>query len=69
MDFYSWVTRQVDRDDPVGDLAMDISGDSECPTSSSSLSEWAQYLRSRNACIEAMNALVTAFKEFSEVRQ
>ena len=69
MDFYSWITEQVGRDDPVGDLAMDISRDPECPTSSSSLSEWVEYLNSRNACGYAIEALATAFGEFSEVKQ
>jgi len=69
VDFYSWVTRQVDRDDPVGDLAMDISRDPGCPTRSSSLNKWTQYLECRNACTEAMAALKAAFKEFKEVRQ
>ena len=44
--FTDWLLQQVDRNDPVGDLAADVTRDPDWPGSSRSLSRLLVYLRS-----------------------
>lgn len=62
--FYRWLVRQVDRDDPIGDLAGDIKRDSSFPMASSSLKAIRLHLTSQCACDEALQALEEAWSEF-----
>ena len=61
--FYRWLMRQLERDDPIGDLARDIKRDSAFPASGSLL-EIRLHLGSLGACGEAVRALDEAWSEF-----
>lgn len=63
MKFANWLQAQVDRDDPVGDLAGDVF---RCPPSAPDwgVDELRAHMRSRGACRESMRALNDAASEF-----
>lgn len=62
--FYQFLMQQLDRDDPIGDLAADAKRASIVPKRSSSLSVWESHLWFKHACHEAMEALREAFSEY-----
>lgn len=43
MTFYDWLMTQTGRDDPVGDLALDVAGDTDAPISGD-FGAWKRYL-------------------------
>lgn len=48
MNFYGWLERQIERNDPVGDLARDARDDIDITLEQKrarSLKEWKQYIR------------------------
>ncbi|MGQ9683846.1 MAG: YozE family protein [Anaerolineae bacterium] len=65
--FTQWLLQQVDRDDPVGDLAGDAARDPEWPAGGRGLSRFLVYLRNRGACEGAITALQLAWSEWKEV--
>jgi uncharacterized protein YozE (UPF0346 family) len=67
--FYNWLKKQKDRDDPIGDLANDSLSDKSFPTESDSLEKIKTHLIVKNACDEAIQALKEAFDEFNSNRK
>lgn len=68
MNFYDWLMNQVDRDDPIGDLANDAQRDPKAPTSGS-VATWRGYLtRHPGACWKAREALEEAIEEYGACR-
>ena len=66
MSFHSWLVRQCDRDDPVGDLARDVRDDQDMPDDlkrSDRPEDWRSYLAAAGACSGAMAALDRALHE------
>lgn len=63
--FYSWLAKQQKREDPIGDLALDVKRDSRFPVEQSDLELLHSHLIHNNACREAHCALDEAFREFS----
>lgn len=64
LNFCYWLEKQINRDDPVGDLARDAQRDSDAPKHSNAFTIWQDYLNSRFACDGAMDALKEAFAEY-----
>ena len=62
--FYRWLQKQLERDDPISDLAHDAKGDSGFPSNTNSLSSIKGYLFSKLASNEAIQALEEAHSEF-----
>lgn len=52
--FYAWLTRQVDRDEPIGDLARDVVDDRDFPRGLHTLPELLDHLRFKRAdtCVQ-----------------
>lgn len=64
INFKTWLYKQKDRDDPVGDLARDAIQDPKCPLR---LEAWKAYLTlDIDACESALNAFERAKTEFKE---
>lgn len=66
MHFGAWLDQQIGRDDPVGDLAADASKDRERPGPQAQYGEWLNYLRSKQACRDALDALKQARREYRQ---
>lgn len=64
--FSRWLLKQKDRNDPVGDLAVDADYDNDWPHKAESFWKFLDYLRGCNACQGAIDALERAWKEFYE---
>lgn len=62
--FYRWLEKQASRDDPVGDLAYDITHDKGFPIEAS-LRQTRSYLESKWVSEAVMDALAKAWLEFS----
>ncbi len=62
--FYSWLVRQKDRDDPIGDLAADVPRDKTFPIGEMNLHLLKRHLLHRQAVPEAIVALEEAWHEF-----
>lgn len=62
--FYRWLEKQAKRDDPVGDLAYDITHDKDFPVEAS-LRQTRSYLESKWVSEVVMDALAQAWLEFS----
>lgn len=63
--FYSWLTKQQRREDPIGDRARDVKRDTRFPLAQSDLELLHCHLIHSSACREAHCALDEAFREFS----
>lgn len=63
MEFKSWLKRQANRNDMVGDLARDARDDSGF-LQDGSLEEYRTYLETKDACDGAKEALNEAYKEY-----
>lgn len=63
--FYSWLTKQRDRDDPVGNLARDVMSDKSFPKETDSFSIIKIHLVIKNASDEVIQTLREAFDEFN----
>lgn len=63
--FYRWLREQRERDDPVGDLAREVSGDPDFPKAAG-LQRLVGYLFARGACYDAHVALRKASAEFHD---
>ncbi len=64
MKFYDWIITQVDRDDPIGDLARDAKRDKNFPKQATTAHELTAYLTINGACHDAVEALRKAWKSF-----
>lgn len=64
--FASWLKKQIDRDDPIGDLARDAERDDDWPPSDESKGGIESYLHYKRACSEALEAFSDAWQEWSE---
>lgn len=64
--FYRWLTKQSDRDDPIGDLSNDVTRDNSFPSNSQSLSRLERHIALKRGCEDALTALREAFAEFRE---
>lgn len=62
--FYSWLSKQQKRRDPVGELARDIQRDPRFPDGENNLESLHSHLVHSNACREAIFALHEAHREF-----
>jgi len=67
--FYSWLKRQQDRDDPIGDLASDVGRDGTYPQAIDSFKVLRAYLMKKHAEPEALQALEDAWEEFKTNKQ
>ncbi len=65
MRFGDWLPFQVDRDDPVGDIARDLLEDPYAPRDAETLQEIEDYLRRLHASRQALAALRDAWAEWS----
>ena len=65
--FYRWLELQRDRDDPVGDLAYDITKDEKFPTDAS-LRKTREYLEGKWVSERVKEALQAAWSEFSAAK-
>ncbi|MER0214650.1 MAG: hypothetical protein DU481_00330 [Nitrosomonas sp.] len=63
--FYSWLIKQQNRKDPIGDLARDIKRDERFPATQTDIQLFHSHLIHHSACPEAHCALDEAFREFS----
>ncbi|MDH5179490.1 MAG: sterile alpha motif-like domain-containing protein [Gammaproteobacteria bacterium] len=61
--FRDWLMDQVDRDDPVGDLANDFKLDKSEPTDSSSYDGWQSFFASKFS-YAALSAFEEAWAEY-----
>jgi uncharacterized protein YozE (UPF0346 family) len=64
--FKAWLLKQLDRQDPVGDLARDARSDKDFPTGRNFFFTWRTYLQSRLAHADALRAFKDAWSEFSK---
>jgi uncharacterized protein YozE (UPF0346 family) len=67
--FYRWLVKQKDRDDPIGHLSNDAIGDSKFPKDRKTLHTIKNYLISKRAYDESLQALGEAFYEFNSKRK
>lgn len=67
-EFYRWLKRQADRDDPIGDLASDVMQDKEAPTIPGNQTAWLKHLELRRAHRDAITAFKEAWKEYKSAR-
>lgn len=65
MTFLKWLKHQTYRNDPVGDLARDVSRD-RGPGRFKTEHAWIRHLEERNACSAALAAVRRAWTEFHE---
>lgn len=61
--FYKWLISQRNRDDVVGDIALDVKRDGNFPKSAP-LSEMVEYLNRISASRDVIDALKEAHQEF-----
>ena len=66
--FYRWLELQRDRDDPVGDLAYDITKDKKFPVDAS-LRKTQEYLESKWVSEQVIEAVKAAWSEFSAAKR
>lgn len=62
--FYTWLAKQQNRDDPIGDLACDVKRDQRFPADQTNIELLHCHLSHNGACYEAHCALDEAFREF-----
>ena len=64
MTFADWLSKQVDRHDPVGHLALDAAADEDFPTAGDYRAH-REYLLDFNASDAALTALARAWGEYA----
>lgn len=62
--FYSWLLQFTEDDTDIGDLSRDVKRDSEFPRRSVSYKHLKDYLESKNACYDAIQAFEKAFTQY-----
>ena len=65
MSFNTWLKKQSDRDDPIGDFARDALQDPNKPTG---IRQWRSHLQQCHACDGAVNAVERAYEEYKQMR-
>lgn len=65
MTFNQWLKQQIERDDPIGDVARDVSRDDRCKPQNTLVS-WRNFLSAAGACQGAHDALDEAWDEYLE---
>ena len=68
MTFRSWLQKQRNRNDAVGDFARDVRDDLDS-RGIHSVTGWVKYLNNRHACEGAIEAVKKAWKEYSNETQ
>ncbi len=63
MTFVDWLSRHVNRDTPLGDLARDVSRDKEFPMSNSK-EDIRNHLHRKNACQDAISTFNQAWASY-----
>lgn len=63
--FSRWLAKQVNDDSAIGDLARDAIQDGNWPHKAKRFEEFHAYLRSRNTCQGAIDALADAWQLYS----
>jgi hypothetical protein len=66
--FKRWAARARKTDDPVGDFIGDFRSDKRAPSDFESLARLRLYLKTKNACPEAIEATAGAWKRFRSWR-
>jgi len=64
MKFITWILKQSERNDKIGDLASDIKDDKKFPNKNASFEKIEEYLEMNGACDNAMVAFQEAKKEY-----
>lgn len=64
-DFYNWLVDQLERDDPVGDVAQMAYADAEWPRTGGIDAVWEALLR-KGFCYEGRDCLWQAWREFND---
>lgn len=67
--FYRWLKKQQQRNDPIGDLAVEALSDACFPSDTDSLVLIKNHLNFHGAFDEAIQALTEAFNEFKKKKQ
>jgi uncharacterized protein YozE (UPF0346 family) len=62
--FYEFLMGQLDRDDPIGDLANDAKRKNDAPKGKVNYEIWCGHLIRNRACSEALDALKEAWYEY-----
>ena len=65
IEFKDWLMEQLDRDDPIGDLANEIKADKSEPNDSSSFDGWCSFVSTKFSHA-ALSAFEEAWVEYSE---
>lgn len=66
--FYVWLTKQVDKQSPIGQLAKKAKDDVFFPTAGSTIDPFKEYLIQKSFDGPVMQALEEAWKEYSELK-
>ena len=64
MTFTQWLKTQIDRDDPIGDVARDAAMDTRRKPHQNTLMAWQTFLSSAGAAAVAQQALIEAWDEY-----
>jgi uncharacterized protein YozE (UPF0346 family) len=64
--FHKYMTAQVDREDPIGDLARDMRDDRNWPAGRETRQRLLNHLVSAHACEDALTVFDAAWKEYEE---
>lgn len=67
--FTEWLTEQIARSDPVGDLARDVAEDASWPGDGQEYATYEVYLRRRVVSPESRLALEDAWSEYMDQRE
>ena len=65
--FSTWLAKQQERDDPIGDLAKDVQRDPDRPGARAQYPGWVNHLQAKQASGAAMDALQRAWQEYTQV--
>lgn len=64
MTFAQWLKIQIDRDDPIGDIARDAAMDTRRKPHQNTLTAWQTFLSSAGASAVAQRALIEAWEAY-----
>lgn len=64
--FYVWLTKQVDKQSPIGKLAKNAKNDMSFPRAGSTIEPFKEYLIQKSVDGSVIQALEDAWKEYSE---
>lgn len=69
MTFYEYMMYRINEDNPIGDLARDMSEDPKLPRNETPLDMVRYFMLNRNLCDSARRALRDAWREYREFDQ